>query len=242
MAAYLTIDVGNSSVKARCWDGSEVCDYALAEPLTPSSAADLLGQCPALRAIAVSNVGGDISAAIDVLAGAAPVISVSASTPLPICLGDYSPATSLGADRIAALCGAQAMVPGRELLVVDCGTAVTYDHLSADGRFLGGNIAPGASLRLRSLHEHTARLPQPALDGECPVWGLSTAQAMLAGALRGIAAEVLYYMAAAPGCAAILTGGQAHLVAPLLPPAVTIAPALVMEGLKRIILHNEDNC
>ncbi len=244
MAAYLTIDIGNTSVKAALWLDGERADIPASGPLTPETTGELLRMCPPLSAIAVSNVSEPVDEAMLALREAAPlVINLSAATPLPIALDGYAHASTLGPDRIAALCGAQALMPGRELLVVDCGTAVTYDRLSASGAFLGGNIAPGATLRLRSLHEHTARLPMPQLDEEpCPLFGSSTAQAMLAGALRGIAAEIEYYLDACPGCHAVVTGGESRLIAPLLGERATLVPGLVMAGLKCIIDYNENIC
>ena len=77
-------------------------------------------------------------------------------TLLPITIGYRTPHT-LGYDRIAAAVGAQSLFPQQNILIIDAGTAITYDLLSADGTFAGGNIAPGADLRLQSLHEHTGR-------------------------------------------------------------------------------------
>lgn len=244
MAAYLTIDIGNTSVKARLWRGISYSDSAAPGPFSPLLARELLSRCPAdLDAIAVSNVGASCPEAMEILhSGPARVIIVTAATPLPIRLGPYGLCATLGPDRIAALCGAQERAPERELLVVDCGTAITYDRLSASGDFLGGNIAPGPELRLRALHEHTARLPLPqlpAIDEPHPMWGTSTSEAMLAGTLRGIAAEIEYYTAATRGDA-ILTGGFAPLISTFLPSRPALAPALVMEGLKCIITHNEN--
>ena len=91
------------------------------------------------------------------------VIRLNAQTPIPIRNGYETPET-LGPDRLAAAIGAYFECvcrtgEHRPVLVVDAGTAITYDLVTADGHYLGGNISPGINLRLLALHEHTAHLP-----------------------------------------------------------------------------------
>ncbi|CAG7596021.1 type III pantothenate kinase [Candidatus Vallotia tarda] len=71
----------------------------------------------------------------------------------------YSEPTQLGTDRWAGMIGARAAYPHEHLLIVTLGTATTIEALRADGIFVGGLIAPGWSLMMRSLGEHTAQLP-----------------------------------------------------------------------------------
>ena len=96
----------------------------------------------------------------------------------------------------------------------DIGTAVTYDYVAPGGRYLGGNIAPGIDLRLRALAAFTDALPAVSVEGgDIPVWGRTTAEAMRSGAVRGVAAELAYYHAAAgKESIAVLTGGSAELL------------------------------
>jgi type III pantothenate kinase len=92
----------------------------------------------------------------------------------------YTTPSALGSDRWAGLIGAHAAFPGEPLLIATFGTATTLEALRADGRFVGGLIAPGWSLMMRSLGEHTAQLP--TLDANAarglltPGAGNSTAQ------------------------------------------------------------------
>ena len=78
------------------------------------------------------------------------------SSELPIKIGYATPET-LGLDRIAAVVGAAMQCPDKAVLIVDAGTCVTYDLLTADGTFAGGNIAPG--IRLRSVSYTHLTLP-----------------------------------------------------------------------------------
>ena len=89
------------------------------------------------------------------------------SSHIPIQIGYATPHT-LGLDRIAAVVGALMQQPGVPVLIVDAGTCVTYDLLTADGTFVGGNIAPGIRLRLLAMHEHTGKLPHISDEGRFP--------------------------------------------------------------------------
>lgn len=165
---------------------------------------------------------------------------VSHDMPLPLEL-DYATPQTLGEDRIAAAVGAWSLFPGQNLLVVDMGTAVTYDVVGADGHFRGGNIAPGIGMRLRSLNSFTARLPKVGGYGETPLVGFDTATAMRAGAVRGVVAEIAYYRSMLPeNTQVVLTGGWASHVSEFLEFPVTVEKCLVTKGLLSILLYNEN--
>lgn len=89
---------------------------------------------------------------------------------LPVSIGYETPET-LGFDRIAGCVGARLFFPDKELLVVDSGTAITYNYLSKDNVFLGGNIAPGQEIRFRSLHLYTEKLPYVEAERELKAYG-----------------------------------------------------------------------
>ncbi len=243
MKQTLVIDNGNSSTKIGIERGGEILAVRTFERLTPEIAVALADEYGGFDAVAVSSVGVDISPAVDALRRrAGKVLVVSGESHLPISLAGYRHPERLGPDRVAALCGAQAEMPGREVLVVDYGTAITYDLLRADATFAGGNIAPGTGMRMRALHDHTAHLPLINLDENPMLWGDDTDQAILAGVLRGVAGELCYYRHNLhPDTTIIATGGAAGRVLPLLPFAVEHRPNLVLTGLKSILDYNENN-
>ena len=106
----------------------------------------------------------------------------------------YRTPHTLGVDRLAAVLGARSLQPEGHLLVVDAGTCITFDVLLADGRYIGGNISPGLSMRLAAMHAYTARLPLVDAQGELPLLGLDTPTALRSGVLRGIAYEIEGYV------------------------------------------------
>ena len=168
------------------------------------------------------------------------VIEFSVNTPMPLAVDYRTPAT-LGLDRLAAAVGAHTICPGTEILVVDLGTAITYDRVTADARYLGGNIAPGIFMRLKALNHYTARLPlvDPA-EAPVPVWGTDTVSALRAGAVRGVVAELEYYRSLIGGDSrVVITGGGAEPIRRLLSFDIIVEPNLVPLGLNRIISYNQ---
>lgn len=145
----------------------------------------------------------------------------------------------VGIDRLAAAAAASLAKPaGRAVVVVDCGTALTVDVVTADGRFLGGAILPGPALMARALAEGTSKLPSVAalVDGRVPALpGRSTEEAIAAGIGHGIRGAVVRLVAEARlacggDAATILTGGWADAVCDVLPDAIVI-PDLVLTGI-----------
>lgn len=244
MSNYLTIDQGNTVAKLALWSDRRLLDYAVVEHLTCAAIENFVGGKP-IAAAMYCSVAAEHPAILDELHAITPrVLRLSARLRLPLKVNYGSPC-SLGADRIAAAAGAVARYPGRRVLVVDIGTAVTYDVVTPDATFIGGNIAPGLKMRLDSLHRYTARLPKldvpRSVDADEPVLGHDTSSALLRGALYGIAGAISYYRSRLSGdTVVVLTGGDARLIAPLCNIPVDVDERLVSTGLNRILLYNEN--
>ncbi len=244
---YLTIDHGNSSAKLSLHIGDKPVATSTVGRPTADAVRDLTGGRD-LAGIILGSVAGYDSDLIPSLASMAPVvIELTPDTPLPIGI-DYDSKATLGVDRIAAAAAAAEIFPGQDVIVVDAGTAVTVDHVDSTGTFRGGNIAPGLSLQLDSLHSHTARLPQvniPRHPSPHPrLTGTDTPSAILAGCLTGIAGAVEYVARRiVPGSlpAVVVTGGNSRLIAPYLADLNAVTqPDLVDKGLYRILRYNEN--
>lgn len=148
----------------------------------------------------------------------------------------YENPAQLGSDRWAALIGAGAVAPGG-CVVVNAGTAVTVDALSAQGVFLGGMIVPGVAAMKRALAGSTAAVEVG--HGGFKVFPGNTADAVHSGALSALAGAIERMTAALaraqgrePVC--LLSGGDAELLLPLLPGKTMMVDNLVLEGLIRI--------
>lgn len=249
----LTVDIGNRSTKMLLWTTEPgpqpVKGYSVAGVPDAAAIAAFVGTA-AVEGVALSNVAGH-AAPVEALRKFGPLVEVSATTPAPIEI-DYDTPATLGADRIAAAVGAMRLFEAplaQNLLVVDLGTAATYDVV-ARTRFMGGNIAPGLGLRLDALHRSTGRLPQIAVDTPVKpgVFGTDTQSAILKGCMQGILGEIEYYARSASQIlqdqvTTVITGADAPRVmqsadTPLSCPVIHYEP-LVALGLLTIFQYNE---
>ncbi|NBV85651.1 MAG: type III pantothenate kinase [Verrucomicrobia bacterium] len=168
------------------------------------------------------------------------VLEVSASVDLGIGI-DYPKPETIGADRLANAVAALALLDS-PAVVVDFGTAVSFDILSQEGCYVGGVIAPGLEAMTGYLHERTALLPKITLLEPPGVIGKSTRHAMLAGAVygyRGLVREIIAEIRRTLPCAksglqVVATGGYADLIAAGLPEITSVLPMLTLEGLRLI--------
>ena len=165
------------------------------------------------------------------------------NTPLPI-RNNYGTPATLGQDRMAAAVGANAIYPAENVLIIDAGSAITYDFLAEDGGFVGGNIAPGIKMRFTILHRMTKKLPLvEAEENEMlPLFGRNTRDAIAAGVIRGVVFEVKGYMRdlqeQIPHYKTIITGGNAPFILHGLQADVRFERHLVLIGLNQILLYN----
>ena len=152
---------------------------------------------------------------------------------------EYPKPKTIGADRLANAAAA-AVFYGVPCVVVDFGTAVTFDILSPEKKYIGGVIAPGLEAMTDYLHQRTALLPKISLLEPPGPIGKSTKHAMLAGAVygyRGLVREILAQIRPALGMKklkAIATGGYANLIACGVPEIATVHEDLTLEGLRLI--------
>lgn len=140
------------------------------------------------------------------------LLKVDAKLPLELTV-DYPAPETIGADRLADACGGVRRY-GAPLIVADFGTALTFDVVTTDRRYVGGVITPGLPLMTDYLYERTALLPRVLLGGHCPTLGRNTQQAMRIGAqigYRGIVREIVTYLQTSMRCTfkLVATGGYA---------------------------------
>jgi len=152
---------------------------------------------------------------------------------------DYPKPDSIGPDRLANAVAARRRF-GAPVVVVDFGTAVTFDVVNAAGNYVGGIIAPGLAVMTDYLHEKTALLPKIKIREIKSVIGKSTAEAMLVGAVhgyRGLVRELIGELKRemkAKKLPVVATGGCAKLIAAKLPEISAVAPDLTLEGLRLV--------
>jgi type III pantothenate kinase len=152
---------------------------------------------------------------------------------------DYPKPNSIGPDRLANAVAARARF-GAPVVVVDFGTAVTFDVVDAKGNYVGGIIAPGLAAMTDYLHEKTALLPKIKIREVKSAIGKSTEHAMLVGAVqgyRGLVRELIGELKRelrVKKLPVVATGGYAKLIAAKLPEISAVAPDLTLEGLRLV--------
>lgn len=154
---------------------------------------------------------------------------------------DYPRPATIGPDRLANAVAARSRC-GAPVVVVDFGTAVTFDVVNRSGDYVGGIIAPGLSLMTSYLHEKTALLPKIKIREVTSVIGKRTEHAMLVGAVhgyRGMVRELircLKHELNAQDLPVLATGGYAQLIAKGIPEITSVDPLITLEGLRLLWL------
>lgn len=158
----------------------------------------------------------------------------------------YDDPRALGADRLVALVAAKAQY-GAPALVIDIGTATTFNLLDEDGDFVGGAIAPGPNIQSEALHLFTAKLPRVEISAPEKVLATNTRDALRAGVffgqaglIEGLATRILNE-APMKGTRVIATGGLAPVIAPHCPSIHTVDTGLALEGLRILYDMNHED-
>lgn len=237
----LVVDIGNTLVKLAVFDGGEIVFQRCAERLHPSMLEELFAAWPVRRAV-VASTRGETDEVTELLRPHVEyLLEFTSQTPVPIGNAYLTPET-LGRDRLAAAVGAAVLYPGRNVLVVDFGTALTIDLVTADGTFRGGCISPGMKTRFRALHDYTAKLPLCAAAEGGELSGLTTRQAIELGVMNGITFEIEGYAARMreqiDDLCVIFTGGDANFFVKRIKNTIFANCNLVFCGLNRILEYN----
>ena len=157
---------------------------------------------------------------------------------------DYPRPRTIGADRLANAVAVRHHY-GAPSVVVDFGTAVTFDVVNRSGNYAGGIIAPGLAAMTDYLHEKTALLPQIKIREVKEIIGRNTEQAMMIGAVhgyRGLVRELITQLKCelhARRLPVVATGGYAALMAAKLPEITAVEPLLTLEGLRLVAVANQ---
>ncbi len=159
---------------------------------------------------------------------------------------DYPKPNTIGPDRLANAVAARARF-GAPVIIVDFGTAVTFDVVNRQGAYVGGIIAPGLAVMTDYLHEKTALLPRVKIRDVKSVIGKSTEEAILIAAVRGYRGLIRELLAdlkrdlKEPHLPVVATGGYASLMAKKMPDIAAVDPRLTLEGLRLTWLANKSH-
>ncbi len=238
----LTIDIGNTKTKVAIFNETKIVELKQFEILQISDLESLYRQYPGIDCCILSSVIETSGLLINYLKNSFKIlIELNGNTSLPF-KNNYESKTTQGADRIAGIAGSQVLFPGTDVLVIDAGTAITFDFIDASGSYLGGNISPGLGTRFKSLHNFTQKLPLVYKNKDFQLLGNNTGQAIEAGVQNGIIFEIEGYINSFqqkyPKMKTIITGGDAEFLAGKLKKNIFVEMNLVLIGLNRILCYN----
>ncbi len=240
---FLLINNNNTRTKfALASDDGLIAHQSIATAeVTPSNIASLLKNWEYEDVILASVVPSSVSALKEAHSGKR-FVEVSHRIPLGVDI-DFPDPSGIGADRLGNAAAVAGQFPGESVIVVDFGTAVTFDIVDSRPAYIGGVIAPGLDAMRHYLHQRTALLPEIEISRPASAIGKSTTHAMQSGGFhgyRGLVREILLQIGRETQFPSkvIATGGYASLMAEDFPEIEIVSPYLTMEGLLRIAQIN----
>jgi type III pantothenate kinase len=236
----LIVDIGNTGTKLAVYEGREKLFVTRINELSCEELEKELSGFKIKKAI-VSSVKKLPPFITDLFFINIPFVHVlSNKSKLPFKI-EYETPETLGTDRIAAVAGAFNFFHGAEILVIDAGTAITFDFLSAD-IYKGGNISPGLTMRFKALNKFTDRLPLVSPTDNFTFPGRNTTDSITAGVITGICYEINEYIRtfekSHTNFKVVLTGGDSKYLLDKVNFQVTYMPDIVIDGLNYILDYN----
>jgi len=240
---YLIFDIGNSQIKFGIYENQTLLLHQnfKEEDIATKLAMMLKEYKSPVKAIISSVKDIPKELFIELKNINTELIILNKNTKIPI-KNLYQNPETLGKDRIAAAIGANFLFPNTNILVIDAGTAITYDIITEKGEYLGGNISPGLMMRYKALNKFTGKLPLVEPNLNVPLYGKNTYEAIEAGVQNGILFEMDAFIKVISqkfsNLKVIITGGDAFYFENKLKKSIFAEPNLVLLGLNSILEYN----
>ncbi|RXQ89888.1 type III pantothenate kinase [Ancylomarina salipaludis] len=239
----LIIDIGNTQTKYAIFNGKEMLEFCESH----ISDLDLIKvwqeKYPDLDAAIVSSVQGRPDAFLKSLESEVDNLIFFDQNTLTPLENLYESKETLGYDRLAACVGANALSPNANLLVIDAGTAITFDFVSAENQYLGGTISPGLAMRFKALHTFTKKLPLLEKSETYALLGKNTSQAIISGVQNSLLFEIDSYINQLKQkhseAKIFLTGGDSEFIHSKLKHVTFCDRSLLLYGLNAILNYNK---
>jgi type III pantothenate kinase len=239
----LTIDIGNSKIKITSFKNDSIAQHFVVdmeEDINNEWISKNIRE--EIKGIIICSVRKNISdQLLSLQKKYDPFIIFTHNTPIPI-RNTYETPEKLGIDRLASAIGAYSVFPDKNCLIIDAGTAITFDLLSEKGEYLGGSISPGINTRFRSLAQYTQKLPLLELNKLNKYPAKSTEDSIQNGVQLGLIYEAEGYISEIkkyfPGLYVLVTGGDYDFFETNLKKPIFAEPNLIAKGLYRILKHN----
>ena len=183
----LTIDIGNTHTKLGFFDSLKlktVLKFSITETIPWQSILDTHKITHSILC-QVGNIQSDLK----MLYNNTQCVEVNHNLKLPF-TSDYDPFTNLGIDRVVGLAAAAYLFPRENVLIIDAGTCITYDFITAKAHHTGGVISPGLMMRYQAMHRFTNQLPKLEIQQPSYFPPTNTNQAMHHGVITSVIAEI----------------------------------------------------
>jgi len=240
----LIIDIGNTSTKLAVFQRDKVLIAKTVEGFSlVIEVENLLKQFTEIKRGFVSSVGFLSEDELKTLEKRLPMTVLNSTLKLPFKV-HYKTPNSLGADRLALMAAAATQYSGKNVLVIDAGSCITYDFIDSKKNYLGGAIAPGIQMRYKSLGDFTSSLPTLQKIVPKNSIGNSTQDSIHSGVINGVLYEiegtVNEYQNKYPDLTVILTGGDADFLCKQLKISIFANSDFLLEGLNFLLEYNSN--
>ncbi|MCD0464013.1 type III pantothenate kinase [Flavobacterium sp. ENC] len=241
----LTVDVGNTRIKAAVFEGSTVVEnFVFEKNELEKKIKKILKKFQNCSDLVVASVGNIEKQSFLAFEKELNIHFLTHEDIFPF-TNQYSTPKTLGIDRMVLAAGATLQFPKQNRLVIDAGTCITYDFIDEKDNYLGGAISPGLRLRYEALHNFTARLPLLTLEVPEHYIGNSTKEAIHSGVVNGFVYEIDgfidEYRANFSNFIIILTGGDADFLAKRLKNTIFANSNFLLESLNQTFQYKIDN-
>jgi type III pantothenate kinase len=241
----LVLDLGNTNKKICVFHEGRLVHLEISDQLSLRTLKEVVGNHPGID-------GGIMASVVSIPAylknflekNLSQFIELNNRTPVPV-INKYKTPGRLGKDRLASAVAGSSLFSGFPVLVINAGTCVTYDFVTAGREYIGGAISPGLMMRFKSLHTFTEKLPLVDLREDLPLIGEDTENSILSGVVNGVIEEikgvVRLYRQQYPNLQVVLSGGDAEYLDKHLKIRIFAFPNIVLLGLYEILEYNIKN-
>jgi type III pantothenate kinase len=241
----LTIDVGNTRIKAAVFEGDILLEHFIfLKNEIEKNIKNILKKFGGTTHLVVASVGNVEKESFLAFNNELIVHFVTHNDPFPF-INKYETPETLGIDRMVLASGATLQFPKQNRLVIDAGTCVTYDFIDQNNSYLGGAISPGLRLRYESLHNYTAKLPLLELESPKHFIGASTSQSIHSGVVNALVYEIDGFIDEYKGLYSnftiILTGGDTEFLAKRLKNTIFANSNFLIESLNQTLQYKINN-
>ncbi len=241
----LVVDIGNTRSKGAVFESQEKKhEFVCLQTDLKSNIQAALQSFTAIKTLVVANVAHIEPDFFICFENKITIHFISHNSIFPF-KNRYKTPKTLGIDRMVLAAGAALQFPNKNRLVIDAGTCITYDFITASNDYLGGAISPGLRLRYEALHQFTAKLPLLDLENPNDLIGNSTFEAIHSGVVYGITHEIegfiTAYKARYENFIIILTGGDSNFLAKRLKNGIFANSNFLLESLNQTFQYQIKN-